>query len=223
MLHQIIRLGVKQRKKLLITIVNLFLFISISYAQKSVTDTLAFKKDFELLLKKYGIKSSGYLINVTSINQKGGQTAFVINNNYFGDTTLTGKNNFGFSIDSVDNQRILFCGPLKGTWITPFVAMDSAKFRNGAYDPGIGLITSISGISATVDGKEYSLMAIASNNSCSQMFPMRIYLAALSSDDFIIFGDLHDPLKTYIYKKGEVWYFGDEGDGQKKGIVPRYP
>ena len=24
--------------------------------------------------------------------------------------------------------------------------------------------------------------------------------------------------KTYLYHKGNVWYFGDEGDGQKKGI-----
>ncbi len=175
-----------------------------------------FKRDFEKLLKRYGIKSTTYQINVNSINQKGGQTALIINNNYFGDS-LTGKNNFGFWIDTSNNQKVLICGPLKGVWTTPFFAMDSTKFKR-AYDPGIGVTTNIHGIFATIDNKEYRLAAIASNNSCSQMFPMKIYLSALASEDFILFGDLQDPLKTYLYKKGEVSYFGDEEDGQKKGI-----
>jgi len=216
MLNQLINRVGKLQKKLLI-IINFLALTFITAAQNTSTDTAAFKKDFEDLLRKYGIKSKGYQINVTSINQKGGQTALIINNNYFSDT-LTAKNNFGFWIDTINNQKILICGPNKGVWITPFFAMDSIKYKTRAYDPGIGLVTSIHGIYATIDNKEYSLAAVASNNSCSRMFPMKIYLSALTAEDFFLFGDLQDPLKTYLYTKGEVWYFGDEGDGQKKGI-----
>src|SRR5205085_1936295 len=77
----------KQQMKSLIISIPLLLFCYISFSQTKVSDTVAFKKDFEQLLKKYGIVSKGYSINVTSINQKGGQTAFVITNNYLGDTT----------------------------------------------------------------------------------------------------------------------------------------
>lgn len=34
-------------------------------------------------MTKYGLKNVGYQINVQSDNQRGGQTAFIINNNYF--------------------------------------------------------------------------------------------------------------------------------------------
>ncbi len=50
-------------------------------------DTTAFKKEFEKLLVKYGFNKNGYSLNVTSNNQNGGQTAFIITNNYYGDTS----------------------------------------------------------------------------------------------------------------------------------------
>lgn len=217
MIHiKIIIEGKTQKKVLAISMLLLLTFSVTGQIQKN-TDTAAFKTDFENLLKKYGINSKVYQINVTSINQNGGQTALVINNNYFLDS-LNGKNNFGFSIDTTHNQKILICGPLKGVWTTPFFAMDSTRYKSGAYDPGIGVVSSILGIYATIDNKEHNLAAVASNNSCSQMFPMKIYLSALAIEDFFIFGDLQDASKTYLYRKGEVRYFGDEGDGQKKGI-----
>jgi hypothetical protein len=74
--------------------------------QTHPTDTLSFKKDFEKLLSKYGIKSKGYFINVTSVNQSGGQTALVITNNYYGDSVLDATNIL-FTISNKGTQKIL--------------------------------------------------------------------------------------------------------------------
>lgn len=49
-----------------------------SYSQ----DTSGLRKEISVLLKKYGVANAGFELKVNSTNQKGGQTAFVINNNY---------------------------------------------------------------------------------------------------------------------------------------------
>lgn len=67
---------------ILLIISSFFFFPKSVLSQIKHTDTAAFKKEFEQLLKKYNIDSKRYSINVTSINQKGGQTALVITNNY---------------------------------------------------------------------------------------------------------------------------------------------
>lgn len=74
---------------IILTITSLLLLSSFNLLAQNISkqDSAAFKKDFEQLLKKYGFKSKGYSVNITSINQKGGQTAFIINNNYLGDTS----------------------------------------------------------------------------------------------------------------------------------------
>lgn len=46
----------------------------------SQTDTSKLKKEIAVLLKKYGLKNASFLLKVESLNQKGGQTAFEINN-----------------------------------------------------------------------------------------------------------------------------------------------
>lgn len=75
---------VKLPKKLLIIKISLFLFSFASNSQiLSKQDSINFKNDLEKLLTKYGLKDVGYQINVQSNNQRGGQTAFIINNNYF--------------------------------------------------------------------------------------------------------------------------------------------
>ena len=50
----------------------------VSYSQ----DTANLRKEISVLLKKYGLSNAGFELKVNSNNQKGGQTAFVINNNY---------------------------------------------------------------------------------------------------------------------------------------------
>ncbi|MFP5040283.1 hypothetical protein, partial [Parasediminibacterium sp. JCM 36343] len=50
----------------------------VSYSQ----DTASLRKEISALLKKYGISNAGFELKVNSNNQKGGQTAFVITNNY---------------------------------------------------------------------------------------------------------------------------------------------
>lgn len=204
MLNQLTSQEGKLQKKLLI-IISFFLFFSHKSGQAQTTDTVAFKKDFELLLKKYDINSKGYQINVTSINQKGGQTALVINNNYFGDT-LNGRNNFFWRIDSINN--VLVCGPLKGVWATPFFAMDINRPKVFAYNPG-NFSKVIHDIYENVNGKSHKLFTITTDTPNSQRDPMKIYLSEIGSEDFVIFGDFQDPLKKYLYKNGQVVYLGN--------------
>jgi hypothetical protein len=83
MLHQTINQVVKQQKKLLIITSSFLLFSFCSYSQiLSKQDSISFKNELEKLLTKYGLQTAGYQINVQSKDQRGGQTAFSINNNY---------------------------------------------------------------------------------------------------------------------------------------------
>jgi predicted RNA binding protein YcfA (HicA-like mRNA interferase family) len=45
-------------------------------------------KEIDSVLAKYGLKSKGFKIDVVSINQSGGQNAFSITNNYYGNVTV---------------------------------------------------------------------------------------------------------------------------------------
>jgi hypothetical protein len=84
MLHQLINQVGRRQKKLLITISSVLIFSFTTYSQVlSKEDSINFKKDLEKLLTKYGLQTAGYQINVQSNNQRGGQTAFIITNNYF--------------------------------------------------------------------------------------------------------------------------------------------
>jgi hypothetical protein len=121
--------------RLQIKLLIISIFLSLASHSQNITDTSSLKKDFEKLLKKYGIKNTGYMISVNSINQKGGQTALVINNNYFGDT-LSEKNNIFYFFDTIGSKVSLYVAPNKGIWTSPFVLTDTTKVNQNVYDFG---------------------------------------------------------------------------------------
>lgn len=74
----------KQLLKLLMIVTCLMLLAFPTTAQFfSKQDSTNFKNDLEKLLKKYGLKTAGYVLNIQSNDQKGGQTAFTITNNNY--------------------------------------------------------------------------------------------------------------------------------------------
>lgn len=77
MYNQKIKVGVKLVLKSII--ISSFISSSfLTYAQ----DTTKLRKEISRVLKKNGLENAGYELKVISTNQKGGQTAFVINNHY---------------------------------------------------------------------------------------------------------------------------------------------
>ncbi len=105
------------------------LFTTGAYSQKKFikVDSLKLKEELDAVLFKYGLKSSGFAINVVSLNQKGGQTAYSITNNYY--------NNYGIIPRKVTEEEfkyIMYYFPNKNV---------SISFR--AYDGVDAEITSV--------------------------------------------------------------------------------
>lgn len=195
----------KRLLKLITSLILSSICFNISYSQTTKIDSSAFRKDFEKLLSKYGLSGEHYLINVTSYNQAGGQTAFVINNNYY-DGTVADSTNVAFKILNEGEAKILLVSPKNGSWVTPFVMTDSIRAQKPFYNPGAGLIKSISGISFTdtMENKTYNLVGAIPNGACSKSFPLRIFLSKTTPDEFFIFGDFDNINKTYWFHKGKV-------------------
>jgi hypothetical protein len=191
------------------------MFAGIGHPQNVATDTAGFKKEFEQLLKKYGLNSKGYLLNVTSVNQKGGQTAFIITNNYYRDTILN-ETNFEFKIDTEGGQKVLIVHPKTGIWSSPFVMTDSLKANRNFSDPGIGVVAWIQGLELFFEGKKYSLVGFGKNSPCSKRFPLYIYLNKDDPDEIFLFGDIQDPNKSYLYYKGAVTWMPEINTEIKK-------
>lgn len=187
-----------------LSIISFFLLFAVanSYSQSKATDTAAFKKEFEKLLLKYGITGKGYAINVTSINQAGGQTAFMISNNYYHDSVLDATN-FEFSI----KDDILTVYPKRGIWTSAFASTDSLKANRRFIDPGVGVSASIHGTSIIIDGKIIPCAGIIRSSPCSKRFPMEIKMLKDDPDQFYIFGDMQEDNKIYLYHNGKVIWF----------------
>lgn len=71
-------LKIKKAVKLLVL---LLITSHFSFSQKKI-DTAKIRKEVADVLKRNGVKTPFFELKVASENQKGGQTAFVINNNY---------------------------------------------------------------------------------------------------------------------------------------------
>lgn len=166
-----------------------------------ITDTAAFKKDFESLLSKYGITSKGYMINVTSVNQSGGQTAFIITNNYFSEAP---KDSVNFEFTLSEEKSLLTVYPKRGIWSSPFVATDSAKAGRDFFNPGIGVVSSFHGMEIYVDSTKHICNGLIRSGACSKNFPVYIWLGKNDPDQLYVFGDMQDPGKTYLYYKGKI-------------------
>ncbi len=210
---------VKPQIKLL-TIISLLLNISVtSFSQSVTTDTAAFKREFEKLLSKYGLSSKSYLINVTSNNQKGGQTAFIINNNFYGDT-LSEKNNIDYIFDTTNNLVTLTVAPRKGIWTQPFVFADSSN-KHAYFDVGIGASAYIYDNIVWVIDRWRSVAGGVSQNSVSHYWPLTIRVKANDPNQYFIFGDFLDPNKTFLFYNGKIQYWGTFTEEEFKKLPPR--
>lgn len=219
MLLQIIKQVARLQIRLII-IINLLLLISVSsFSQKAQPDTVAFKKEFEKLLEKYGLSNKSYMINVNSNNQKGGQTAFIINNNFYGDTA-TEKNNLTYGFDTVDNHVTLIVSPLKGPWINPFVFADSSDSHN-YYEVGAGFVSFARPHFVWVVDKWRSVAGPITHQSVSNNWPLFIKLKDNDPNQYFIFGDFLDPNKTFLFYKGKIQYWGTFTEEQIKRLPPQ--
>lgn len=189
--------------KVAILLVAINLFIGSSFCQINLQDTMSFRKDFEKLLTQYGLSIKGYTLNVTSINQSGGQTAFIITNNYFRDTILD-ESNVDFKISGDSNSQILIVYPKKDVWVSPFVFSDSSSKNQHFFDPGIGVSSYVHGISVQIDGKMYPIAGPCSSRACSRKFPLHIYMDKKNQNEFFIFGDFQNSQKVYLFYQGKI-------------------
>jgi len=199
------------------TIITSFFVCLFNYSF-SQTDTLAFKKDFEKLLNKYGLSNKSYMINVNSTNQKGGQTAFIINNNFYGDTTSE-KNNIFYVFDTVDSHVTLIVAPLKGTWINPFVFSDSSD-NHGYLKIGPGFSSYARNHPVWVVDKWRFVAGPITQHAISYYWPLYIKLKVKDPNQYFIFGDFIDPNKTFLYYNGQIRYWGTFTEEQYKKLPP---
>lgn len=194
----------------------LILLSNRAHSQNKKIDTTVLKKEIDAVLAKYGLKSKGFAINVISNNQKGGQTAYLITNNYYGDTT-TERNNISYSFDTTDKKITLVVSPLKGTWISPFLLTDSSdeheyfQTRNGFY-------SSTESIVWIVD-RWCNTKTIITPYPVSKFLPFYLQLKD-DPNQYFVFGDFTDLNKTFLYYKGKIRYWGVFTNEELKKLPP---
>ncbi|UEG49264.1 hypothetical protein LK994_11540 [Ferruginibacter lapsinanis] len=211
MLPQSIKV-VGKLQKILIIIVSFFLScISNSQSQTlSPKDSINFKKDFENLLSKYKIDNSAYQINVQSNNQKGGQTAFIINNNYYGDPSIIPDSiNYTYSVTLENGKLILNVSPRGQTWEKPLIGYDTLYKRTKNKVNYLSAQSSSYYASLPIDKIKTSLYSWIFDLPCTNKKSIKIDISE-NPNQFIYFGDANNTKKRYLYRNGKVvWYWGD--------------
>lgn len=195
---------VKQQKKLLIIISFIFLN-QFSYSQfLSSQDSSNFKREFEALLKKYKLDDKGYKISVQSSNQSGGQTAFIITNNYYKDPNLIADSINYIYLISMENQRkVLTIYPKSGAWVQPILFYDSSdiELKSKIYP----LPAMYAGYFGTlrIANNILSIKGSIFSTACTFVSPIHIYLND-KPNEYYYFGDNTDTNKRYFYSNGKV-------------------
>ena len=159
------------------------------------------KKEIDSLLLKHGLKSKGFAINVFSINQKGGQTAYLITNNYFTDPNYIADSiNYETKVVIKDSLKYIYFFPKKGVWTNPFISYES--------DAG-NRTTSLQGMMKDITGSfdfgrlKVSFTGATTESPCSKNSPIYIILKK-DEEILIFFGDYSTNTKTYLYEDGEI-------------------
>jgi hypothetical protein len=156
-------------------------------------------------LKKYKLDKQGYKISVQSNNQSGGQTAFIITNNYYKDPNLIPDSiNYVYSITNENGRKVLTISPKSNAWIQPIVFYDSSDVDmiSKKVFPLPAMITNYTGIFGGFNVPVNVKGAIL-QNACTSSSPLHIYLNG-NPDEFYYFGDYADDYKRYLYFKGKV-------------------
>lgn len=200
----IIKVAVKRLVQLLITTSSLLALSLSSFCQTQKIDTNNLKRELDGLLKKYGVKSTGFSINVISIDQKGGQTAYQITNNYYSDPNyIPDADNFRVtSSDNYDGIKVLLVSPKRGVWTTPFVLFDSSKGQP-ARPIYYGTSHPMS-LTLHIGNSDHVMVGIRLDNPCSPNNPLPINFAN-DKDGYFCFGDFGYDTRYYIYHDGKAF------------------
>lgn len=202
---------VKKAVKLLV-----LLLILINSTNAQSFDSVNFKKDLNKLLNKYGIKFPSYQL-VVSNNQKGGQTAFIITNNYYTNPNYVPDSiNFEYKRIINDGQdTLLDVFPISGKWDNPFIVCQSELFDNDTppawiYAPGVGMSTSgTSNWDFTINDTVFKMTKLTiTYPTASKERPLRIAYKFIKKNPlFFIVGDDTDKNKWYIWTSAGWFHY----------------
>lgn len=187
---------------ILLIIISLLLLGNNSYCQnnRNFDDSLLLKKEIDSVLAKHGLKSKGFAINVISISQQGGQTAYSITNNYYSDPNYVADSiNYTFKIETINGKKALVFSPKHGTWTTPFLLYDSTKPKTTSLE---GFISGI-GFDLNLPNETYHMVGTKSSNPCTPHDPIFIYLGN-DANPVVGFGDYGYDTRYYLYINGSV-------------------
>lgn len=201
MLNPTIKKGGKLLERLLI--ISLFLLSNNTYSQsqRSFDDSLFLKKEIDSVLAKHGLKSKGFSINVVSVNQQGGQTAYTITNNYYNDPNYIADSiNYSFKVKIVDSLKYIYFFPKKGVWTNPFIVYESL---DGEKETSLQGMVHILNSVWEYNNLKIPLIGLSSDSPCSENQPM--YIILKKNENLIIgFGDYSSKSRTYFYLNGDI-------------------
>lgn len=180
--------------------------ISYSQIKNKFIDSLLLKKEIDSVLAKHGLKSKGFAINVISINQNGGQTAYSITNNFYGDPGYVPDSiNYTFHVERMNGHNYLFVSPKHGTWSQTFFLYDSTKGYPSSSDVTYyGMTTPINGMSLNIDNTKVFMSGILWDKVISPNIPLYIYLDN-DPNGYFAFGDFSYNTRFYIFHQGKVF------------------
>ncbi len=172
----------------------------------SAKDSAKFVVELKALLNKYGLPYTGFQIAVQSYNQSGGQTAFIINNNYRDLDYVPDSINFICEYVNEEKTQIRV-SPKYGIWHSGFIAFPTNdNCVLDVYD-SYGIWRGPRTVNEMMyDGKKSLIDVRNSDSSCGKDNPY--YVNVESSNCFFIFGDCincKDLNKVYIYNNGRVY------------------
>ena len=194
--------------------ISFFILISItSYSQKKFAhkltkvDSATLKIEIDKVLSKYGLKSKGFNINVISLDQKGGQTAYSITNNYYKDTAyIEDSVNFDYTFEKQSNNTILYVYPKYGVWHEPFVYHDSSIHEQLILMSGS--VTPLpTGLSLSLEnGIKYQMVGDKCSSIISKNSPLVLRLLPDYINAIYIFGDNSNEKKSYeLINEKIIW------------------
>ncbi|MDQ2720695.1 MAG: hypothetical protein M3Z26_13180 [Bacteroidota bacterium] len=159
------------------------------------------KKEIDSILAKHGLKSKGFSINVISVNQQGGQTAYSITNNYYNDPNYI-SDSINYTIRTVikDSVKYIYFYPKKGVWTNPFIFYESVA---GTKTTSLQGMIKMMNLTFTFGNLKVPFMGISSESPCSANSPIYIILKR-NENILIAFGDYSSNTKSYLYEGGVV-------------------
>lgn len=159
----------------------------------------------DAVLSKYGLKTTGFAINVTSNNQSGNaQTAYSITNNYYTDPNyIPDSTNVSWNVSTLNGKLVLTISPKKGSWEKPLVGYDTSRTDPSYYIvypmPSTANTTRVSLGTALA---KFPINLIVCGDANSDIHPLHIYMKSVN--DYYYFGDYNNTNKRWLYSNNSV-------------------